>query len=254
MKAKKSFGQHFLVNALAAEQIVDTAIALAKELPILEVGPGRGVLTQHLITRKKTFKAIDADRDMVLFLEKQYNHLDDTFLLFNVLKYPFDKLFDNKEFIVMGNFPYNISSQIVFKIIENRSLVPGMVGMFQKEVADRIIAKPGNKVYGAISVIVQSLYLGTKVFDLGPDSFEPPPKVNSSVITLTRKDVIIDYDWKKFKSLVKLTFGQRRKMIRNTLKSMVPDESFLKSEFFNQRPEQLSVEDFIHITKQIDAL
>lgn len=252
MRAKKSFGQHFLVNDSAAQKIVDTAIMLANNLPILEVGPGKGVLTDILIRQKAIFRAIDADRDMIHFLQNKYPEHNADFILHNVLKYPMDTLFEGNPFVVMGNFPYNISSQIVFKIIDNMAMIPFMVGMFQKEVADRIIAPPGDKTYGAISVLVQSLYSGEKILKLSPGSFDPPPKVHSAVITLSRKDDQIDYDWRKFKSIVKITFGQRRKMLRNTLKGIVQDSDFLKNEFFNQRPEQLSVEDFIHLTKEIE--
>lgn len=254
VKAKKSFGQHFLKNLDAADRIVTTSIQAAGDLPILEVGPGKGVLTDFLIQKGHPFRAIDADRDMIAYLDKAYpTHLN-TFILSNVLKFPFEELFENKPFVVMGNFPYNISSQIVFKIMENEHLIPYVVGMFQKEVADRIIAPSGNKVYGAISVLVQSLYTGKKIMNLTPGSFNPPPKVHSSVISLERRDIEIDYDWRHFRNIVKATFGQRRKMIRNTLKSMVDDKSMLEDDFFNQRPEQLNVNDFVHLAKKIPKI
>lgn len=251
VKAKKSFGQHFLKNLTAADKIVSTSIDVANGLPILEIGPGKGVLTDILIEKKHEFRALDADRDMIAYLDKNYPNMYNIFILANVLKYPFEEVFENKPFVVMGNFPYNISSQIVIKVLKNYTLIPFVVGMFQKEVADRIIAPPGNKIYGTISVLTQSLYAGKRVMNLTPGSFDPPPKVNSTVIILERKNETIDYDWRHFRNIVKLTFGQRRKMIRNTLKSIVEDHSILEDDFFNKRPEQLSVKDFIHLAKEI---
>jgi len=246
VKAKKSYGQHFLINESLAENIVKLAIEKAEGKPILEVGPGKGVLTKHLIENDIHFKAVDADRDMIDFLEMNYPATKDKLIQGDFLKQRLDQMFTEEEFVLLGNFPYNISSQIIFQSIQYQDHIPWIIGMFQKEMADRIIATHGSKTYGAISVLTQVYYSGKTVFKVSPGSFSPPPKVNSSVILFERKPILPkEIDPKQFRSIVKMSFGQRRKMLRNTLKALVEDKSILESELFTKRPEQLSVQNFI---------
>lgn len=251
-RAKKSYGQHFLSDEAMAQRIVDLVRGYEGLLPMLEVGPGKGVLTKYLLDHDQEFKAVEADWDMIAYLEEQYPEIGKHLIPADFLKLRLDDLFSSGEFILFGNFPYNISSQILFKMVQNRERIPFMVGMFQKEVAERVIAAPGSKVYGRISVMIQAYYSGKVVLQLGPKSFSPPPKVDSAVIILERKkELDIDCDEKLFKQVVSLGFSQRRKMLRNTLKSLLTDNDFFKQDVFTKRPEQLSVEEFIELTKII---
>lgn len=251
MKAKKSFGQHFLKNDQIAEKI---AMAMDSKIDhILEVGPGTGNLTIHLIRLQKNLKLVEADPDMVTLLKKNPNTKHLEIIEKDFLKLPLDQCFNQLPFGLVGNFPYNISSQIIFKMIEYSSYIPIMVGMFQKEVAERIASEPGTKSYGVISVLTQAKYSPEYLFTVDKTEFNPPPKVQSGVIRLLRKDTsAIDYNEKLFKQIVKTTFGQRRKMIRNTLKSIVPENFSLEDPYFNNRPEQLSLADFITLTQKIE--
>jgi len=170
------------------------------------------------------------------------------------LKAKLDEIFENQPFALIGNFPYNISSQIVFKMVDYRHLISEMVGMFQKEMAERIIAAPGGKDYGVISVLTQAFYEGKLLFNVSKGNFNPPPKVESAVIRLTRKESPeLDYDFQLFRNIVKTTFNQRRKMLRNTLKGFFKDETILEDPFFQQRPEQLSVADFVELTRRVEG-
>jgi len=250
-KAKKSYGQHFLVNEPATESIANSLTQLEEYPRVLEIGPGKGVLTKYLIQKDIELKAVDADRDMIHHLMRHYPEFAHNLILDDCLKVNFFELYEGKEFSVIGNFPYNISSQIVFKILKNVELVPEMVGMFQKEMADRIVAPHGNKTYGVISVLTQALYDTESLFDLPPHSFNPPPKVNSSVIRLVRKKERPDVNYRNLRTVVKNGFGQRRKMLRNTMKPFVQDPSLFEHRFFTMRPEQLSLEEFIELTKMI---
>lgn len=252
-KAKKSFGQHFLIDELLTEGISQSLLLENEVKNVLEIGPGKGVLTKYLLKKDHiNFKAVDADRDMIHYLFHEYPTQTEKFILQDCLKVRFDQLFDGEPFCVIGNFPYNISSQIVFKIIENKELVPEMVGMFQKEMANRIIAPHGSKTYGVISLLTQAYYSCDSLFEVPPRSFNPPPKVDSKVIRLTRKENALDCDPKLFKRIVKTTFSQRRKMLRNTLKSIIPDSEFLSDSFFTKRPEQLNLDEFINLTNTIN--
>lgn len=254
IKAKKSYGQHFLKEEGIAKKIANS-INQKEPLSgqnVLEIGPGRGMLTKYLKDLDINFKAVEADRDMVEYLEVHYPELKDNIILLDFLKISLKKVFDGEEMTVVGNFPYNISSQIVFKIINYKHLVPEMVGMFQKEMADRIIAPPGSKTYGVISVLTQAYYTGKLLMNVSPQSFSPPPKVNSAVIRLVRKnDLNLGCDEKLFRNIVKTVFNQRRKMIRNGLKAMVRDAEILHDKTFDQRPEQLSVSTFVEITNKL---
>lgn len=257
MKAKKSFGQHFLNREEIAERIANSlSINNETEHPVLEVGPGKGMLTKYLLDKYALLKVVEADVDMVNYLKKYYPQLEGRILSGDFLKVDLAEVFDGQSFSLIGNFPYNISSQIVFHMIRYRHIVPEMVGMFQKEMADRIIAKPGGKDYGVISVLAQAYYEGKTLFNVDKSCFSPPPKVQSAVIRLVRKEnQDLGCDEKLFRQVVKTSFNQRRKMLRNTLKPLFPEGSgALEDTFFQQRPEQLSLADFINVTRQLQAL
>ncbi len=251
MKAKKSYGQHFLLQEEIAQNIVNKFVESNTTNRALEVGPGLGVLTKTLSKKYTEFIAVDADKDMILALSKilpEVKTIEGDFLRLDL-----QHIFNGSPFGIIGNFPYNISSQIVFKMIENRDQVPILVGMFQKEMAERIVSKPGTKVYGVISVLTQAYYEGEVIFQVGPESFSPRPKVDSAVIILKRRkknDIL--YNEVLFKDIVKTSFLHRRKMIRNTMKQWLTDEE-MKEAFYNRRPETLSVEEFINLTQLITS-
>lgn len=253
MRAKKSFGQHFLINEPLSEQIAN-ALRMESDIKnVLEIGPGKGVLTKYLLQQDINLRVCEADKDMVSYLEEHYPKLHDNIIFLDFLKLDMSKVFDGESFYMIGNYPYNISSQILFKMIKHRNLIPEMVGMFQKEVSDRVIAPPGSKTYGVVSVLIQAYYRGENVVRVSPGSFSPPPKVNSSVIRLTRKeDFELGCDYSLFRTVVKTAFGQRRKMMRNTLKGLVQSETLLKEEYFRKRPEELGVEEFVDLTVRIE--
>jgi len=242
---KKSLGQHFLNDA----QVCLNIKAVLLEQPIarmVEVGPGGGALTQHIHDlATESFKAIELDREKIAFLLKEFPYLKGKLIEADFLAagIPFDN-----EFVVVGNFPYNISTQIVFKVLEWREQVPMMVGMFQKEVAERIAAKPHSKAYGILSVLTQAFYEVSYLFDVPPTAFTPAPKVMSGVIKLTRKKTFPTFTSEKaFFHLVKMAFGQRRKMLRNPLKPYFTTEQ-LTDPLFTKRAENLTVEDFAALT------
>ena len=255
MRAKKSYGQHFLKNEDLAERIAHSLQLTHTYGKVLEVGPGRGMLTKYLINRNFELVVVEADRDMIFYLKKNYPSLVGQIIEADFLKIPLEPFFNKKPFGLIGNYPYNISSQILFKMLEYKSQIPEMVGMFQKEVADRIIAPPGNKTYGVISVLIQAHYSGELLFDVDKSNFNPPPKVQSAVIRLTRKDGFeLGCEAKLFTKVVKQAFSQRRKMLRNTMKAFSKDPHFLTKPFLTQRPEQLSLEDFVRLTNWIANL
>jgi len=255
MKAKKSFGQHFLTNESIAKNIANSLEMTGMVKNVLEIGPGKGVLTKYLAAQDTNLKVVEADKDMVQYLTSN-KILDDNQIIFlDFLKLNMQKVFDGEPFLMIGNYPYNISSQILFKMVNSKELVPEMVGMFQKEVADRVVAPPGSKTYGVISVLVQAYYEGKTIIDVTPNSFSPPPKVQSSVIRLVRKEnAILPCDDRLFRNVVKTAFNQRRKMLRNTLKPLFGEESLMNDAYFMQRPEQLSVQDFVDITLKLEKL
>lgn len=254
MKAKKSFGQHFLINEPLARSIAYSLHRKEGHKKVLEVGPGKGVLTKYLLEQDIELKVVEADRDMVAYLEKHYEQLGDEIIFLDFLKLNMKKAFDNQPFYLIGNYPYNISSQIVFKMLKYKELIPEMIGMFQKELAERIVAPEGSKTYGVISVLTQAFYEGEIIFKVSKGSFSPPPNVLSAVIRLTRKpgyeDIGCNHGF--FKQLVKAAFSQRRKMIRNTIKSLVKDSDLLKEPYFDKRPEHMSVQEFIDLAKRIE--
>ena len=252
LRAKKSFGQHFLTNQHAAQQIVD-ALRLDQGINnVLEIGPGKGVLTRLLLEKDIHLKVVEADKDMISYLSNEYPDLKDDIIFLDFLKLKLSKVFNQDPFLMIGNYPYNISSQIVFKMLKYKELIPEMVGMFQREVAERIVAPHGSKTYGVISVLVQAFYIGKVILKVSPGSFSPPPKVQSAVIRLIRKENLdLGCDERLFRRVVKASFNQRRKMLRNSLKSLVEDPTLFENKIFMQRPEQLSLEHFIELTTLI---
>ena len=197
---------------------------------------------------------IEADQDMVNFLNKRYPEISENIIQFDFLKADLSRIFDGQPLRLIGNFPYNISSQIVFRMLKYYDLIPEMVGMFQLEVAERIVSGPGSKKYGVISVLTQAKYDGELLIKVGPEVFNPPPKVMSGVIRLTRKENLkFDYNTSLFKHIVKTAFNQRRKMLRNTLKSLIEKTNFKDEELLMKRPEQLSVEEYIYLTNKLDT-
>jgi 16S rRNA (adenine1518-N6/adenine1519-N6)-dimethyltransferase len=242
---KKSLGQHFLTNEAICKQIV-AALQEGNIAQVLEVGPGAGALTKHLLKLPiNHFKAVELDREKVDYLKLQYPVLAEAIIEGSILDIPVP--FQN-QFTLVGNFPYNISTQIVFRLLEWKEQIPVMIGMFQKEVAERIVSKPHTKVYGILSVLVQAFYEVEYLFDVPPESFNPPPKVMSGVIRLKRKETPVEVRSEKaFFTLVKAAFGQRRKMLRNPMKPFF-DAAILQEEIFTKRAEQLTVEEFAALT------
>ncbi|MEP0987346.1 16S rRNA (adenine(1518)-N(6)/adenine(1519)-N(6))-dimethyltransferase RsmA [Ekhidna sp.] len=248
VKPKKHLGQHFLKDENIAFKIVE-ALKNEQQLPVLEIGPGTGVLTKYLIAQEGVeLYALDVDKESIEYLKSNYPSNADQFLFQDYLKYdvPFEK------FNVIGNFPYNISSQLFFKIWDDRDKVEEVVCMIQKEVADRICATHGNKTYGILSVLLQAFYDIEYLFKVAPGVFNPPPKVQSAVIRLKRNSVSkLSCDEKLFKRVVKAGFGKRRKTLRNALKDLNLSESVNALDVLNQRAEQLSVQEFISLTEKI---
>src|ERR1700755_3277418 len=254
VRAKKHLGQHFLTDKNIAAKIVDSLQLTADYTEVLEVGPGMGILSDFLLQKAnlQTY-LIDIDTESYLFLQKKYPHLGERLINDDFLEMDFKKVFENK-FAIIGNFPYNISSQILFKVLDNRDQVIEVVGMFQKEVAERCTAKPGSKEYGILSVFLQAYYKVEYLFTVKAGVFNPPPKVLSAVIRLTRNEVSqLDCDEKLFWQVVKAGFNQRRKTLRNALSSLISKEKMTDDPLLALRAERLSVADFVSITKQITA-
>ncbi len=252
VKAKKHLGQHFLTDKNIAEKIVNSLIHHDKYQQVLEVGPGMGVLSDFLL-QKKDFEThlIDIDTESFLFLQKKYPELGDKLLNEDFLKLNFEAIFSSS-FAIIGNFPYNISSQILFKVLDNRNQVPEVVGMFQKEVAERCTAKPGTKEYGILSVFLQAYYRCEYLFTVKPGVFNPPPKVTSAVIRLSRNEVRdLGCDEKLFWQVVKAGFNQRRKTLSNAVSGIIPKEKQDESKVWTLRAERLSVQDFVDLTNLI---
>ncbi|MFR0835787.1 MAG: 16S rRNA (adenine(1518)-N(6)/adenine(1519)-N(6))-dimethyltransferase RsmA [Barnesiella sp.] len=252
VKPKKSLGQHFLRDMDIARSIADT-ISGYKDIPVLEIGPGMGVLTQFLIEAGHDLTVVELDRESVTYLEEHFPQLKGRIIGEDFLKLKLDQLFPG-QFCVIGNYPYNISSQIFFKVIDYRDHIPCCSGMIQKEVAERMAASPGNKTYGILSVLMQAWYDIEYLFTVPEHVFNPPPKVKSAVIKMTRNTTQkLDCDEILFKRVVKTSFNQRRKTLRNSLKPLVGKESeIFGDEIFNKRPEQLSVAQFVELTNRIE--
>ena len=254
VKPKKALGQHFLTDLNIASRIAATVQDYT--LPILEIGPGMGVLTQFLLQQGSDVTVVEIDKESVKYLTEHFPQLQGRILEFDFLKLPLDRLFPGK-FCVIGNYPYNISSQIFFKVLDYKEQIPCCSGMLQKEVAERIASKPGNKAYGILSVLLQAWYDIEYLFTVDERVFNPPPKVKSAVIRMTRNSVTqLRCDEQLFKTVVKTGFNQRRKTLRNSLKPLLPENAKEKisDSIFDQRPEQLSVPQFIELTNRIASL
>lgn len=260
VKAKKHLGQHFLKDENIAQQIAET-LSFKGYSNVLEIGPGTGVLTKYLLRNDIDLVAMDLDQESIVYLNHSFP-LEHPKVLrgkgsFKVLEADFLKedltaLFQNEQFAITGNFPYNISTQIVFKMLELKAYVPEFSGMFQKEVAQRICSKEGSKAYGILSVLTQAFYEAEYLFTVHPQVFDPPPKVQSGVLRLTRKtDLSLNCDEKLLRRVVKTAFNQRRKTLRNSLKTFELSDTLKSDTIFDRRPEQLNVADFITLTKKI---
>lgn len=263
VRPKKQLGQHFLTNQDIARRIADTVDA-CPALPILEVGPGMGVLTQYLLPKGRPVKVVEIDTESVAYLKENMPQLGENILGDDFLRMPLDQVFGGQPFVLTGNYPYNISSQIFFRMLEYRDLIPCCTGMIQREVAQRMAAGPGSRTYGILSVLLQAWYSVEYLFTVDEHVFCPPPKVKSAVIRLTRNEVSsLPCNEVLFRRVVKTTFNQRRKTLRNNIrpllaqidneqreKGMQPKDhtEWLAQELFQKRPEQLSVQDFISLT------
>ena len=254
VRAKKHFGQHFLKDEGVAAKIVESLTEKYLYKHVFEIGPGMGVLTKYLLQEKSfTTSVIDIDKESIAYLKTHYPALSENIIEGDFLLLDLSKLFHDR-FAVIGNFPYNISSQILFKVLEHKDQMPVVVGMFQKEVAERIASKPGPKTYGILSVFLQSFYTIEYLFTVEPTVFNPPPKVKSAVIRLIRNDVkALSCDEKLFMKIVKAGFNQRRKTLRNALKQFKFRTEHVDNIYLPKRAEQLSVKDFTALTNMIEV-
>ena len=251
VRAKKHLGQHFLNDENIAEKIADALTEKGYE-NVLEIGPGMGVLTKYLLKKSFTTSVIEIDTESVSYLQTHFLKYSLKIISDDFLKIDISKVYGGKQFAIIGNFPYNISTQIVFKAIENKAQIPELCGMFQKEVAERITRSEGSKTYGIISVLTQAFYDAEYLFTVPPKVFNPPPKVESGVIRLTRKEnFTLPVEQSFFFKVVKTAFNQRRKTLRNSLKTFDLSDKLREDVIFAERPEQLSVQQFIELTKSI---
>lgn len=255
VKPKKALGQHFLTDLSVASRIAST-MDVAPDLPLLEIGPGMGVLTQFLLEKGRDLKVVEIDSESVEYLEREFPALDGRIIEGDFLKLDLDKIFGDSQFGVIGNYPYNISSQIFFKILDYKDLVPVCSGMLQREVAERLAAREGTKARGILSVLLQAWYDVEYLFTVSEHVFNPPPKVKSGVIIMKRNDVrSLGCDEALFRTVVKTTFGQRRKTLRNSLRGLLPAGAQLPdTAMMGLRPEQLSVAQFIELTNLVNEL
>lgn len=254
VRAKKKLGQHFLRNEDIAKKIVDGLTRTSEYKHVLEVGPGMGILTKYLIANPNyETHAIDIDKESIAYLKVNFPTLEKNIIDGDFLKLDFEKLFDGP-FAVIGNFPYNISTEILFKVLDHKNRVPEVVGMFQKEVAERIAAKPKNKTYGITSVLLQAFYDIDYLFTVDSSEFIPPPRVQSAVIRLRRNEIQkLDCNEKLFIQVVKAGFNQRRKTLRNSIRAFKLKPEFLDHKYLTQRAEELSVNDFVALTNMVDV-
>mgnify|MGYP004448946069 FL=1 len=259
VRPKKFLGQHFLTDLSIAKRIADT-VDVRPDLPVLEVGPGMGVMTQFLAPKERLLKVVEIDFESVAYLRKNYPALEENIIEDDFLKMHLERTFGGGQFVLTGNYPYNISSQIFFKVLDYRDMIPVCTGMIQREVAERMAAKPGSKTYGILSVLMQAYYDVEYLFTVPPGVFNPPPKVQSAVIRMTRNGVErLDCDEELFRRLVKTVFNQRRKMLRGSIKPLLATlkgdfSAMLREKFFELRPEQLSVEDFVELTRRLSPI
>ena len=250
MKAKKSFGQHFLLHESIAENLANSIDSKGCQA-LVEVGPGKGVLTKFLLKQSLPVFAVELDRDMIPFLENEFSGTGLQLIQGDVLRVRFEEFLGAEtNFVLVGNFPYNISSQIIFLGLQHRHHVPFMAGMFQREMAVRICSSPGTKNFGVISVLTQAYYKPELLFNVKPGSFSPPPKVQSSVIKLTRyRKEIPDLSFLSLRQVVKMAFSQRRKKLRNTLMPVIGEDRLIEAGVSDLRPEQLNVDQFISLAR-----
>ena len=261
VRPKKNLGQHFLTDLSIAQRIANTVDA-CPDLPVLEVGPGMGVLTQYLMKKPRPLKVVEIDKESVAFLKEhlipQTSPLSPQIIEGDFLRMDLRTLFDGGQFVLTGNYPYDISSQIFFKMIDNRDLIPCCTGMIQREVAQRLASEPGTKAYGVLSVLIQAWYDVEYLFTVDETVFNPPPKVKSAVIRMTRNKVQkLGCDEQLFRRVVKTVFNQRRKMLRVSLRQLVPQESSLYKEYadlLTKRPEQLNIQQFVDLTNLIENI
>ena len=254
VRPKKNLGQHFLTDLTIARRIADTVDA-CPDLPVLEVGPGMGVMTQYLVEKPRQLRVVEIDAESVKYLQEKYGW-EETIIQGDFLRMDLHQLFDGRQFVLTGNYPYDISSQIFFKMLDNRDLIPCCTGMIQHEVAQRLAATPGNKQYGILSVLVQAWYNVEYLFTVPPTVFNPPPKVQSAVIRMTRNSVsTLGCDEQLFRTVVKTTFNQRRKMLRVSLRQMLPADAPIfdtHADQLTRRPEQLSIQEFVELTNDVE--
>ena len=256
VRPKKNLGQHFLIDLNIAKRIADTVDA-CPELPVLEVGPGMGVMTQFLVEKPRPLKVVEIDRESVAYLNEHFPKLRENILGEDFLRMDLQGVFGGQQFVLTGNYPYDISSQIFFKMLDNKDLIPCCTGMIQHEVALRIASEPGNKQDGILSVLIQAWYEVEYLFMVEPGVFNPPPKVQSAVIRMTRNKVTdLGCDEQLFKRVVKTVFNQRRKMLRVSLRQIFTGDHPARQEFFEReimtrRPEQLSIPEFVELTNMV---
>lgn len=255
VKPKKNLGQHFLTDLNIAKAIADT-VDSCPNIPVLEVGPGMGVLTQYLMPKSRELKVVEIDSESVAYLHEKYPELRQNIVGEDFLKMDLNNLFNGRQFVLTGNYPYDISSQIFFKMLDNKDLIPCCTGMIQREVALRIASAPGSKSYGILSVLIQAWYDVEYLFTVDENVFNPPPKVKSAVIRMTRNDVTdLGCDWTLFRRVVKTVFNQRRKMLRVSLKQIFKDvqahADFFTQEMMTLRPEQLTIKQFVELTNMV---
>ena len=252
VRAKKYLGQHFLIDENIARKIGD-ALTLKNYTSVLEIGPGMGILTKHLLQKDIHLSVIEIDKESVEYLQKHFFKDEINIIQADFLKIDLSEVFQDNPFAIIGNFPYNISSQILFKALEWKNQIPEFCGMFQKEVAKRICEKEGSKTYGILSVLVQAFYHTEYLFTVSPSVFNPTPKVDSGVLRLRRKEnYSLECDEALFYKVVKTAFQQRRKTLRNSLKSFNLSEKLKEDTIFGLRPEQLSVTQFISLTRKLE--
>lgn len=257
VRPKKNLGQHFLTDLSIARRIADTVDA-CPDIPVLEIGPGMGVLTQYLVTKDREVKAVEIDSESVAYLHANFPKLRDNIIGDDFMRMDLNEIFAGHQFVLTGNYPYDISSQIFFKMLDYKDLIPCCTGMIQREVALRMASEPGNKAYGILSVLIQAWYDVEYLFTVDEHVFNPPPKVKSAVIRMTRNGVTdLGCDERLFKRIVKAVFNQRRKMLRVSLRlifSGTPARpEFYTNEVMTKRPEQLSVAQFVELTNMVEA-
>ena len=260
VRPKKNLGQHFLTDLSIAKRIADTVDEPYGDIPVLEVGPGMGVMTQYLVEKSRPFKVVEIDRESVAYLKATLFREENPIIEGDFLRMDLRQVFNGQQFVLTGNYPYDISSQIFFKMLDNRDLIPCCTGMIQREVALRIASEPGTKAYGILSVLIQAWYDVEYLFTVEPSVFNPPPKVQSAVIRMTRNQVKhLDCNEDLFKRVVKTVFNQRRKMLRVSLRQLVNSKEkngethdFFSDPIMTKRPEQLTVQEFVTLTNMVE--